>query len=49
MIVADFLHVPSWLHIKELNPSMPTAFRWVVVRSTPEPSVVKLADDFWGQ
>jgi uncharacterized RmlC-like cupin family protein len=45
----DFLHVPSWLPHQELNPSKTTAFRWAVVRSTPEPIVVNLADDFWGQ
>jgi uncharacterized RmlC-like cupin family protein len=45
----DFLHVPSSLPHQELNPSTTTAFRWVVVRSTPEPIVVNLADDFWGQ
>ncbi len=45
----DFLHVPSWLPHQELNPSPTTPFRWVVVRSTPEPIVVNLADDFWGR
>jgi uncharacterized RmlC-like cupin family protein len=45
----DFLHVPSWLPHQELNPSSTTAFRWVVVRSTPEPIVVNLPDDFWGE
>ena len=44
----DFLHVPSWLPHQELNPSTTTPFRWVVVRSTPEPIVVNLPDDFWG-
>jgi len=44
----DFLHVPSWLPHQELNPSATTPFRWVVVRSTPEPIVVNLSDDFWG-
>jgi uncharacterized RmlC-like cupin family protein len=43
----DFLHVPSWLPHQELNPSKEHAFRWVVVRSTPEPIVVNLPDDFW--
>jgi len=43
----DFLHVPSWLPHQELNPSEEHAFRWVVVRSTPEPIVVNLPDDFW--
>jgi uncharacterized RmlC-like cupin family protein len=43
----EFLHVPSWLPHQELNPSMTTPFRWVVVRSTPDPIVVNLPDDFW--
>jgi uncharacterized RmlC-like cupin family protein len=43
----DFLHVPAWLPHQELNPSKEHAFRWVVVRSTPEPIVVNLPDDFW--
>jgi uncharacterized RmlC-like cupin family protein len=43
----DFLHVPAWLPHQELNPSKAHPFRWVVVRSTPEPIVVNLPDDFW--
>jgi uncharacterized RmlC-like cupin family protein len=43
----DFLHVPSWLPHQELNPSTEHPFLWVVVRSTPEPIVVNLPDDFW--
>ncbi len=43
----DFLHVPSWLPHQELNPSTEHPFLWVVVRSTPEPVVVNLPDDFW--
>jgi uncharacterized RmlC-like cupin family protein len=43
----DFLHVPAWLPHQELNPSKEHLFRWVVVRSTPEPIVVNLPDDFW--
>jgi uncharacterized RmlC-like cupin family protein len=43
----DFLHVPGWLPHQELNPSKEHQFRWVVVRSTPEPIVVNLPDDFW--
>jgi uncharacterized RmlC-like cupin family protein len=43
----DFIHVPSWLPHQELNPSTEHPFRWVVVRSTPEPIVVNLPDDFW--
>ena len=43
----DFLHVPGWLPHQELNPSKEHQFRWVVVRSTAEPIVVNLPDDFW--
>jgi uncharacterized RmlC-like cupin family protein len=43
----DFLHVPSWLPHQEINPSKEHSFRWVVVRSTPEPIAVNLPDDFW--
>jgi uncharacterized RmlC-like cupin family protein len=43
----DFLHVPRWLPHQELNPSTEHPFLWVVVRSTPEPIVVNLPDDFW--
>jgi uncharacterized RmlC-like cupin family protein len=42
----DFLHVPSWLPHQELNPSNKQPFRWIVVRSTPEPIVVNLPDDY---
>jgi uncharacterized RmlC-like cupin family protein len=44
----DFIHVPAWLHHMEINPSETTAFRWVVVRSTPTPIVVNLPDHAWG-
>jgi uncharacterized RmlC-like cupin family protein len=43
----DFLHVPAWLPHQELNASEDKPFRWVVVRSTSEPIVVNLPDDFW--
>jgi uncharacterized RmlC-like cupin family protein len=43
----DFLHVPSWLPHQEVNSSSEHPFRWVVVRSTPEPIVINLPDDFW--
>ena len=43
----DFLHVPSWLPHQEINPSKECPFRWVVVRSTPEPVVVNLPDGLW--
>ena len=44
----DFLYVPAWLPHQEINPSSDVPFLWVVVRSTPEPIVVNLPDDFWG-
>lgn len=47
VVPGDFLHVPSWLPHQELNPSKEHPFRWVVVRSTPEPIVVNLPDNFW--
>jgi uncharacterized RmlC-like cupin family protein len=43
----DFLHVPSWLPHQEINLSKEHSFRWVVVRSTPEPIVVNLPVNFW--
>ena len=43
----DFLHIPGWLPHQELNPSTEEPFRWIVVRSTSEPIVVNLPDDFW--
>ena len=43
----DFLHVPAWLPHQEINPSDTQPFRWVVVRSTSEPIVVNLPDNFW--
>ena len=46
--VGDFVHVPAYLPHQEVNPSQRDPFRWVVVRSTPEPIVVNLPDDFWG-
>jgi uncharacterized RmlC-like cupin family protein len=45
----DFVSVPAWLPHQEINPSAQIPFRWVVVRSTPEPIVVNLPDDFWPQ
>ena len=44
----DFLHVPAWVPHQEVNPSKAKPFRWVVVRSTSEPIVVNLPDDYWG-
>jgi uncharacterized RmlC-like cupin family protein len=43
----DFLHVPAWLIHQEINPSSEKPFRWIVVRSTPEPIVVNLPDEVW--
>jgi len=43
----DFLFVPAWLPHQEINPSAEAPFRWVVVRSTAEPIVVNLPDNFW--
>lgn len=43
----DFLFVPAWLPHQEINPSQDVPFQWVVVRSTPEPIVINLRDDFW--
>ncbi|WP_182275729.1 cupin domain-containing protein [Granulicella sp. 5B5] len=43
----DFVHVPAWVVHQEINPSATEAFRWVVVRSTPEPIVVNLPDAVW--
>jgi uncharacterized RmlC-like cupin family protein len=43
----DFLFVPAWLPHQEINSSPDVPFEWVVVRSTPEPIVVNLQDDFW--
>ena len=40
----DFLHVPAWLIHQERNVSTNAPFRWVVVRSSPEPVVVNLPD-----
>jgi uncharacterized RmlC-like cupin family protein len=42
----DFLHVPAWTPHMEINLSADQPFRWIVVRSTPEPIVVNLPDDF---
>lgn len=44
----DFLHVPAWTPHMEINPSKEHPFRWIVVRSTPDPIVVNLPDDYWG-
>ena len=43
----DFIHVPAWLPHMEINPSKDHRFVWVVVRSTAQPIVVNLPDDYW--
>lgn len=43
----DFLHVPAWLVHQERNASAEKPFRWIVVRSTPQPVVVNLPPDTW--
>ena len=43
----DFLYVPAWLPHQEINPSSDVPFQWIVVRSTSEPIVVNLPDNFW--
>jgi uncharacterized RmlC-like cupin family protein len=45
----DFLYVPAWLPHQEINPSSDVPFQWIVVRSTSEPIVVNLSDDFWDE
>jgi uncharacterized RmlC-like cupin family protein len=44
----DFIRVPPFLPHRETNPSGSVTFSWVVVRSTLEPIVVNLPDDYWG-
>jgi uncharacterized RmlC-like cupin family protein len=44
----DFLHVPAFTPHMEINRSQDEPFRWIVVRSTPEPIVVNLPDNYWG-
>lgn len=45
----EFLHVPAWLPHMEINPSSTQPFRWIVIRSTPNPIVVNLPDDYWAE
>ncbi len=45
----DFLYVPAWLLHQEIHPSSDIPFQWIVVRSTSEPMVVNLPEDFWGE
>jgi uncharacterized RmlC-like cupin family protein len=42
-----FIHVPAWLPHMEINQSGNNQCVWVVVRSTGEPIVVNLPDDYW--
>ena len=44
----DFLHVPAFTPHMEINLSEENPFRWIVVRSTPDPIVVNLPVDYWG-
>jgi uncharacterized RmlC-like cupin family protein len=44
----DFLHVPAFTPHMEINLSEENPFRWIVVRSTPEPIVANLPDNYWG-
>jgi uncharacterized RmlC-like cupin family protein len=43
----DFIHVPAWLPHMEINPSGDHRFVWVVVRSTAQPIVINLPDNYW--
>jgi len=43
----DFIHVPPWLPHMEVNPSTDRRFVWVVVRSTAQPIVINLPDNYW--
>jgi uncharacterized RmlC-like cupin family protein len=45
----NFLYVPASLPHQEINPSKDVPFQWIVVRSTSEPIVVNLSDDFWDE
>jgi uncharacterized RmlC-like cupin family protein len=44
----DFVHVPAYLVHMESNASADKPFRWIVIRSTPEPIVVNLPESTWG-
>lgn len=43
----DFLHVPAYTPHMEINLSEEEPFRWIVVRSTPDPIVFNLPDNYW--
>ena len=43
----DFVYVPAYLPHQEINLSEDAEFTWVVVRSTPQPIVVNLPDEYW--
>jgi hypothetical protein len=38
---------PNEMSVETSQTSLDVPFRWVVVRSTPEPIVVNLPDDLW--
>jgi uncharacterized RmlC-like cupin family protein len=44
---SDFIHVPAWLPHMEIIPSEDHRFVWVVVRSTAQPIVINLPDNYW--
>ena len=43
----DFIHVPPWLPHMEINASEDHRFVWIVVRSTAQPIVINLPDNYW--
>jgi uncharacterized RmlC-like cupin family protein len=43
----DFVHVPARVPHMEINQSRTEPFEWVVVRSSAEPVVINLGDDYW--
>jgi uncharacterized RmlC-like cupin family protein len=43
----DFIHVPAFVPHMEINASDSKPFLWLVVRSTPTPTVINLPDDAW--
>jgi uncharacterized RmlC-like cupin family protein len=43
----DFVRIPPFVPHREINSSSSATFCWVVVRSTPDPIVVNLPDEYW--
>jgi uncharacterized RmlC-like cupin family protein len=43
----DFVHVPAWVPHAEINASRDRPFTWIVVRSTSEPIVINLPENYW--